>query len=217
MQLDVKRHEGQFGRGTSHETVDVPLNDRSWLKKNFAAIRQLATEAERLAAIDALIHRTDPGPGGFYDDLGDPHRQPHLVKNRIPFAENPDYRKSVFTSYDYPTERPRAWWDNVLSMYDAPLEMHYDTLDKSAQYKVRLVYSAEPTRRIPIQLQADGHQIHELRVKPDEMTPLEFDIPAAATADGELTLRWTREPGHGGNGRGCQVAEVWLIRKSLAP
>jgi hypothetical protein len=42
---------------------------------------------------------------------------------------------------------------------------------------------------------------------------MEFDIPAAATQDGELRLKWYRTPGLGGSGRGCQVAEVWLIRK----
>ena len=45
------------------------------------------------------------------------------------------------------------------------------------------------------------------------MTPLEFDIPREATRDGTLDLDFTAEPGRGGNGRGCQVAEVWLIRK----
>ena len=44
-------------------------------------------------------------------------------------------------------------------------------------------------------------------------TIVEFDIPTQATAGGELTLNWRRTPGLGGNGRGCQVAEVWLIRK----
>ena len=44
------------------------------------------------------------------------------------------------------------------------------------------------------------------------MTPLEFDVPAKATRDGTLDLDFTTE-GIRGNGRGCQVAEVWLIRK----
>jgi hypothetical protein len=48
--------------------------------------------------------------------------------------------------------------------------------------------------------------------KPDPVHPIEFAVPMGATADGELTLRWSPEPGRGGNGRGCQVAEVWLIR-----
>ena len=45
------------------------------------------------------------------------------------------------------------------------------------------------------------------------MTPLEFDIPLEATRSGTLNLSWYAEPGRGGNGRGCQVSEVWLIKK----
>jgi hypothetical protein len=42
--------------------------------------------------------------------------------------------------------------------------------------------------------------------------PLEFDVPKEATAGGYLRLRWYGEMGLGGNDRGCQVAEVWLVR-----
>ena len=55
---------------------------------------------------------------------------------------------------------------------------------------------------------------HGFQQKPNPVKPLEFDIPAEATRDGALTLEWTRPPGLGGNGRGCQVSEVWLIRDS---
>jgi hypothetical protein len=44
--------------------------------------------------------------------------------------------------------------------------------------------------------------------------PLVFDVPSEATKSGELTLSWFREPGLGDNGRGCHVAEVWLIKSS---
>jgi hypothetical protein len=59
----------------------------------------------------------------------------------------------------------------------------------------------------------DGIEIHPLMRKPQPVEPIEFDIPRAATAKGELDLAWYREPGLGGNGRGCEVAEVWLIKK----
>ena len=38
-------------------------------------------------------------------------------------------------------------------------------------------------------------------------------VQLEATRIGELTLIWHREPGLGGNGRGCQVAEVLLMKK----
>ena len=49
-------------------------------------------------------------------------------------------------------------------------------------------------------------EIHPFIAKPMPVQPLEFDIPGEATANGELTLSWSREPGLGGNGRGCQVS-----------
>ena len=75
------------------------------------------------------------------------------------------------------------------------------------------MYSAEPTRKLKVRMEANGEVIHDWMFKPDEMTVLEYDVPRTATSKGELTLRWSREPGMGGNGRGCQVAEVWLLRQ----
>ena len=83
MQLAVKPYGAiAVGRGATLDTVDMPLNDRVWLAERFKEIRGLAKEDERLAAIDTILRWTDPGPGGFYDDLGDPSRQPHLVRVR---------------------------------------------------------------------------------------------------------------------------------------
>ncbi len=56
-------------------------------------------------------------------------------------------------------------------------------------------------------------EIHPLIAKPAPVAPIEFDIPQSATEKGTLDLSWYREPAMGGNGRGCQVSEVWLIRK----
>ena len=57
----------------------------------------------------------------------------------------------------------------------------------------------------------EGHEVHGFLARPFE--PVEFDVLAAATAGGKLTLIWTPEPGAGGPGRGCQVCEVWVLKK----
>ena len=44
------------------------------------------------------------------------------------------------------------------------------------------------------------------------LVPLTYDIPIEATSGGELTLTWRREAGKGGNGLGCDVSELWLIK-----
>jgi hypothetical protein len=90
--------------------------------------------------------------------------------------------------------------------------VRYRGLDPEARYGVRVVYAGDNLRS-RIRLDADGREVHALIPKPDPVQPIDFDLPAGTTRDGELTLRWSQELGRGGNGRGCQVAEVWLFRK----
>jgi hypothetical protein len=201
MQLSVPRYQAiAVDRGANLDTIDFPLNDRPWLKQRLAAIRQLPDEAARLKAISEIVHWTDPGPGGFYDDLGNVTRQPHLVRGALTgFAGNANWRVS--------------WRTHAESLYDDPLRMHYDGLNPAAQYKIRVVYAGD-SPRTKIRLAADDAvEIHPLIAKPAPIAPVEFDIPKSATGKGTLDLSWYREPGLGGNGRGCQVAEVWLIKK----
>ena len=68
--------------------------------------------------------------------------------------------------------------------------------------------------QVRVRLVADGStEIHPYLVKPRDMTPLEFDIPSEAPA----TARWIStsppSPAEPATGAGCQVSEVWLIRK----
>src|SRR5205807_2817766 len=65
MQLSVERYQAiDIGRGATLDTIDVPLNDRRWLKARFQEIRKLDSEAAKLREIDAILNWTDPGPGG---------------------------------------------------------------------------------------------------------------------------------------------------------
>ena len=167
-------------------------------------------------AILALLDRTNPGPGGFYDDLGDVAHQPHLVCG-LGSVQDPEFRASSLMGFSYPDEAgdkiPAAWKCWAESLYDAPLEMRYSGLDPNERYHLRVVYAGDSMAK-EIRLAASGGiRIHGFIKKPWPIAPLEFDIPAEAIRDGELKLSWYQEPGRGGNGRGCQVAEVWLIRK----
>ena len=56
------------------------------------------------------------------------------------------------------------------------------------------------------------YEIQPMRKKNVEVKPVEFDIPAEATAGGALTLEWQPDPAEAGNGRFVQVSEAWLIR-----
>jgi hypothetical protein len=212
MQLSVPYYKAiSVGRGANLDTIDVPLNNRTWLKARFAEIRLTTDEPERLKALDALVNWTDPGPGGFYDDLGNLTRQPHLVRG-LGYAKDPAHLESSLVGFAYRPAWRSSWWTHAESLVDAPLQMHYDGLDPAAQYKIRVVYAGD-SLNTKIRLAAGNIEIHPLIAKSNPVKPVEFDIPKQATASGTLDLSWTREPGLGGNGRGTQVAEVWIIRK----
>jgi hypothetical protein len=216
MQLSVTRYQAiAVDRGANLDTIDFPLNSAGWLKKRFAAVRELEKEEERLAQLEALVKRTDPGPGGFYDSLGDPERQPHLVRGEG-FAKDPAFYATSLVGFGFRGEGPdralpAVWWKHAETLYDAPLKMHYTGLDPNAHYRVRVVYCQERRANKVRLLCGDGAEIHGYQSK--GFTPLEYDIPAKAAAGGELTLLWNQEPGGGGSGRGCQVCEVWLLKK----
>jgi hypothetical protein len=224
MQLSVEKYKASdVDRGASLDTLDFPLNDRRWLEERFAAIRKMTGEPERLDALAAIVNWTNPGPGGFYDDLGDSAQEPHLIRGPG-FAEDPgglDSARSGFEEdlvVDDPDEaaglaRRVSWIDHAEPLYDTPLRMRYTRLDPHARYKLRVVYGGDSPRR-KIRLVANGQtEIHPYMAKPVPFRPLEFPIPPAATAQGQLDLSWSGEPGLGGNGRGCQVSEVWLMKE----
>ena len=213
MQLSVPRYQAiSTDRGASLDTIDNPLNNRGWLAQNFASIRQKPEEAERLKELDRIVDWENPGPGGFYDDLGDAARQPHLVRGKD-YAEDPAFLESPLIGFSYRPALRSSWWNHAESLGDAPLKMRYRDLDPHAEYKIRVVYAGD-SPNVQIRLVANGSiEIHHLMKKPAPVAPVEFDIPAEATRNGELELTWSRDPSLGGNGRGNQVSEIWLIRK----
>ena len=217
MQLSVEKYQAiAVDRGANLDTLDVPLNNREWLKERFAEIRKQSSETNRQQSIDALVHWTDPGPGGFYDDLGNLSQQPHLMRG-LDYEKDPAFLASPhagFEEADPGTPALRySWLNHAESMNDAPLTLRYTQLNPGERYKVRVVYAGDsPQRKIRL-VTGTGADIHPLQLKPWPIRPIEFDIPPEAIPNGELTLNWFREPGLGGNGRGCQVSEVWLIKK----
>jgi hypothetical protein len=203
-------------RGALLDKLDIPLTDRPWLEDQFVEILLMNTEAERLQRIDLLVNWDDPGPGGFYDDLGDPDRQSH-VDMLSTFEENPSridrvteghYRwmnndtRKVDSGYRW------SWLHHCQTLHGAPLIMRYEGLDSNAEYKIRVVEFGRFGSTID--LVADNkYPIHgPMRIE-YPIWPIEYDLPKAATEDGKLELKWGLV-----EGRGTQVAEVWLIKKS---
>jgi hypothetical protein len=207
-QLTVKKHGAQHRtRGAFMDGIDEPLNDAAWLRAEFRRVREIADEPARLAAVDRIVNRTNPGPGGFYDSLGTAAGERRIV-NSVPWAEDPGTLKSPRTDFPYNLELPGhrdvplAWRKQKATIFDTPLRIAYDQLDPQAAYSLRVVYAGEFTK--PSSLVAnDAYLIHG-PLHGARPLVLEFPIPPQATAAGHLELAW-----HGGG-----VAEVWLIRHS---
>jgi hypothetical protein len=230
-QLSVDRYKARsVDRGASLDSAETPLNERYWLENRFAEIRKVADEPTRLAEIDKLLNRANPGPGGFYDDLGNPTNQSHL-EGVLPFEEDPGLFHSphnapvIFESAplrsidavrsDGPAQYlsyPMAWWTYEETRWETPLSLYYPNLDRAARYKVRIVYYGWSKGDARIKLVANGNfEIHPYLKKSPHFSELEFDIPPQATAKGELRLQWQAEPG--GRWPGVMVNEVFLIRQ----
>jgi hypothetical protein len=129
------------------------------------------------------------------------------------YADDPDFLKSPLISFG---SSPQRGWRTTTAadseiIQDRPLRMRYTGLDPSARYKVRVSYGGD-ARRVAVRLTANSIEVHPFREKGPTPDPVEFEIPPQATAGGVLTLEWTRTPGLGGNGRGTQVSEVWLMK-----
>ncbi len=228
MQLSVARHRAIApDRGATLDTIDLPLNNRLWLLARFEAIRVLPDEPARLAAIREIVNWTNPGPGGFYDDLGDLTHQPHLVRNPNPDTD-PSNLESAYVGFADQKGRVTepdnldsalrySWLNHAETLRGTPLRLHYEKLDPNASYRVRVVYGGDSLNKHIRLVANDTIEIHSLLPKPQPIKPVEFAIPRAATAKGELTLSWYGDAALGGNGRGCQVSEVWLIKESPAP
>jgi hypothetical protein len=210
MQLSVEKYFAiATRRGANLDLINYPLNDAFWLEEQFTRITKLDKEEDRLNEIEKIINWKNPGPGGFYDDLGDLSNQPHLLMGES-YQNDPSFYRSPFVGF-LTSERTKNWrvsWAQYMqTLYGQPLKMHYCNLDTAAQYEVKVTYIGTGIR-----LMADNIKVHDYLERAKEIGPVSFDVPKNATADGDLTLQWNAQT-NGGTGRGCQIAEVWLIKK----
>ena len=212
MQTSVPKYKAiSVDRGATLDTIDVPLNNRQWLEERFAQIREMSVEDERLKAIDEIVNWTNPGPGGFYDDLGKLGWQRHLVVGPG-FEKDPASLESARIGFAGFGPVRNSSRDHAESLLEAPLRMHYDQLDPQAQYKMRITYGGDSLQKKIRCVAGENIEVHPLIGKRSPPTPVEFDIPRSHRS-GQLDLTWYREPNLGDNGRGCQVSEIWLMKK----
>jgi len=226
-QLTVEKHHAAEGRGNFIDNIDVPLNDAPWLSEQLNKMLTLDSESDRDQAIENIVHRTDPGPGGFYDNMGTPAAWKRIVAQKT-WEEDPSSLESPRVSFgvglsgvDWVHEivakgfsgqtTPLAWMNQINTLYDTPLEMKYDSLDTNASYSIRIAYTGR--FRSSVKLIADGKLIHPY-LKMGNKPIVEVDLPKEITTDGTIRLTFScAQEVDGEAERGTQVAEIWLIKK----
>jgi len=223
MQLDVKNYQARNAeRGAVLEFLDEPLNNRAWLEAQFDAIESLASQTgnadqqtsqyksfcliQQKKKIDSILKWENPGEGSFYDDLGNAEKQPHLLPQKA-WEDDPGRVESPQEEFSKYEDARLSWVDQAQTLFGTPLRMQYKHLDRNARYRLRVTYAGR--FRATMRLIANGKtSIHSPLKQPTHIGPLEYSIPRELTKDGELTLEWKLV-----DGRGCQVAEVWLLKE----
>jgi hypothetical protein len=210
------RNEGFFN-------LDQDFVGLGWMRKQFgeSALSSVTPFPEKPLA--QIVHYEDPGPGGFYDDAGDPARSPHLVYGWA-FSDD-DVSPS-----NRPSQRTMAYTRDEKQ----GVTFAYADLDPKASYSVRFTfvrprYEARYAEKQPQKTQSiyanDGLLAKDVELPEWEAGFFEYDIPEEATRDGKLQIRLEKSAGIGEGspsqvevwrntgGWGTLVSEVWLVRK----
>ncbi|KPL10535.1 hypothetical protein AMJ85_05555 [candidate division BRC1 bacterium SM23_51] len=202
-----KYHASGAERGAVLDYLDFPLNNRWWLEDEIAKARATTTEKEKLARLDMVRTWENPGPGSFYDDIGNVAKSPHVIRgegiNTDPNMErnpNPD-----FMWWDSGKRRVRQSW---VSKMDWPLGLRYDGLAPEATYVVRTTGYGQcllRVDRVQVKPTVDGKDIGETK---------EFPVPKELYEDGSIVLTFDApfEP-HLNWRVQSRLSEVWLIKR----
>lgn len=198
-----------------------------WLRREIGRAKAAATAEKRRAIVERIVFYDDPGEGGFYDNAGVPEKAPHLVHGW-------PYGDGIISRENRPSQRKMAFTTDE----DRGVTFQYENLDRSAAYRVRLSlvrpryaprYAGRQHQKTE-SIYADEFPLAENLELPEYNADFyEFDIPKAATSDGQLTLWFKKRPDIGTGlqsdvtiwrntgGWGTLVSEVWLMKKGAPP
>jgi len=220
-QLTVEKHGAKPRRGNFMDNIDHPLNDAAWILSELDRVKNSNSEDQKTEIIDNILNRTNPGPGGFYDNFGnsaswkrvviqnDISKDPGiLLTPRVGFgvrAKDIVWAHKVTSKNFNDPAAPMAWMNQITTLYDQPLVIEYDNLNPSESYTIRIAYTGR--FRTHLKMMADDIIIHDYIITGGQ--PLhEFAIPHEALKDGKVTFTWTC----GEAERGSQVSEIWIIK-----
>jgi hypothetical protein len=193
-------------RGAVLDFIDYPLNNRWWLEDQFKLVRAMKSEEEQRRRLREIALWEHPGPGSFYDDVGNIEKSPHVNSAAPDYAgEQSRAPEPMFWWWDQGMSRARLSWQSTMW----PTSMVYEALDPSATYVVRSTGYNQALLRLNgerVNPVIDGKAMGEIK---------EWRVDPRYIKDGRLVLSWDRPTDEGKlNWRQrSRLAEVWLIKR----
>ena len=202
-----KYYASGYERGAVLDFVDRPLNNRWWLEDEFAKVQKLGSEPEKCRRLEALAAWENPGPGSFYDNVGNASKAPHVFGTEMRPSEQEDPREPQPTYWWWDDGKSRARLSWQITMW--PRKMVYEGLDPKAAYVVRSTGYGQALLRINgqrVEPTLDGNKMGEFK---------EYPVPANCVKDCRLVLAWEPPPGSADLPWRQQprLSEVWLLKK----
>lgn len=211
---ELRREAGRLGqesdalygvRDVGYFNLDRPLTNLTWTATQLRRLRENAAAGPTNLAnmVRQIVCYEDPGPGGFYDDAGEPGRQPRLVNGANTDAVTflpPETRTSVATiAYARDPEG---------------VVFRYTGLDPATEYALRFTLVSRPFRAVvkrTVSVLLDGAEAAAgLEIPVSLPAQHSMPVPRSVTADGELTVAFV--PGLGSDI--ALVSEIWLTVQS---
>ncbi len=182
-------------RGAVLDFIDYPLNNRWWLEDEFAKIKELATEEEKLKRLDFIRTYETPGEGSFYDNISS--------------ADARHVTSVTDDAIDY------LWENNGLSrkrlttqLFQFTPTLAYDGLDPNAEYLIRVSGYGEAL------LRANGERLKPTKYDKGFEEFKEFPLPKGLIKDGRLMLSFDTPDEEHLNWRvQSKVTDVWVLKQ----
>ena len=215
------RSEGMFN--LDHDFIGL-----GWLRRQLE--RALAaTGDERREAIAMITDYSEPGEGGFYDNLGTGNQAPHVVFG-YPYDHGQPFLNEMLDEGNRPSQASMHFTQDE----EQGVTLRYRNLDPDAAYRIRFTfvrpwyqerYDARMNQKAQT-IYANDQVLAENVELPLKMSDFfTYDIPRELTRDGELVIRFergadvargdrvSREQWRNSGGWGTLLSEAWLMKR----
>ena len=209
LQTSVKKYGASSAeRGAFFDFVDYPLNNRWWLEDEFKKIRAFDSESQKLQRLAIIASWENPGEGGFYDDIGNTAKSPHVKRSEEVITQHGEEAnpEPTFWWWNEGMSRARLSWQTSMEWPEAVV---YEGLDPDATYTVRLTGYNQSLLRI------DGIRVNPTLNGKEMGEFKEFPVSSESIKDRKLVLTWDRptDEEHLNWRLHSRLNEVWLIKQ----